>query len=75
MMWSQNSPEIKMVGLKMTGKLCPNQEIRRKRTGMNRGGVRQPSVQRRVLRRFWEGFWGRGSQKGFEKGVFYGFYI
>ena len=28
----------------------------------------------RVLRRFWEGFWGRGSQKGSEKGVFYGFY-
>ena len=25
----------------------------------------------RVLRRFWEGFWGRGSQKGSEKGVFW----
>ena len=33
------------------------------------GGVRQHSVLRRVLRTFWEGFWGRGSQKGSEKGA------
>ena len=32
------------------------------------GGVRQHSVLRRVLRRFWEGFWGMDSQKGSEKG-------
>ena len=28
----------------------------------------------RVLRRFWEGFWGRGSRKGSEKGACCGFY-
>ena len=36
-------------------------------------GVYGNSVLRRVLRRFREGFWGRGSQKGSEKGVFNGF--
>ena len=36
-------------------------------------GVPQHSVLRRVLRRFWPWCWGKGSQKGSEKGVWYGF--
>ena len=39
------------------------------------GVVRQHSVLKRVLRRFWEGFWGRGSQKVPRRGLLWGFKV
>ena len=40
----------------------------------DKGSYGKHSVLGRVLRRFWEGFWGRGLRRVLRRGVCYGFY-
>ena len=58
--------DLQAVGLRRSPALdCSKPEGARLRCRM---ATQRPKI--RVLRRFWEGFWGRGSQKGSEKGAF-----
>ena len=58
----------------LTSEKQGNQKKNKGWSGARLRGRTATQHSKRVLRRFWEGFWGRGSQKGSEKGACYGFY-